>query len=215
LILLVSYFGSPSSGKTTIACSLFSQLKLSSTNSELILEEARKYISNYRRINNLLPNSPIILSDQDQVEIAKKQLNIEKDFKHSCGPNTIIISDSSVFNSLLYMSDELVKVKGLENYFLNELKDHYDLIFYCHSVDQEYLPTDSNRIHSKDEFKKIEEKAEKLIKLIQDRTNTQVVHLLNDADMRIKEAYVSTMHKYCKVLETTPNSAFEVLPSKF
>lgn len=213
--MLIGFIGSPASGKSTIACSIFSQLKLSSTNSELILEEARKYISSYRRSNNLLPNSPITLTDQDQTEIAKRQLNIEKDFKHSCGPNTIIISDSSVFNSLLYMSDELVKEKGLESYFLNQLKDHYDLLFYCHSVDQEYLPTDSNRIHSKDEFKKIEEKAERIIKQVQDKTNSQVVHLLNDADMRIKEAYINTMAKFCKILETTPNSAFEVLPNKF
>jgi hypothetical protein len=208
--MLIGYLGIAGSGKSTIACNLFSKFKLDAQNTELILEEARRFISEYRFKNQIPHNQPVSLTDKDQTEIAARQFNIEKNFKHSCGPTTIIISDSSSLNSLLYINDSFLKETSFDDYLFTQLKGHYDLLFFCHPIDFQYLPHDSNRIHNKEQLEKIDLRAKELLIKLKNR-GFPVYELMDDSESRIRDAGMVILDKYCQIIETTPDKDFQLL----
>lgn len=197
--MLLGFIGAPCSGKTTIATKFFSVLKENGNNSELIVEQARQFIANKRFKEKLPPNGNVILTDNDQIEIASKQREIEQNMKYSCGYDTIIVSDSSVFNSFLYMSDNYLDNDDL----LLKLNGHYDLIFYCYPIDINYLPDDPNRVHNLDTIKLIQNKS--LVLLNKLKELGFVVHELFSSlnlEQRYEDVSKITMDYYLNIAKT-------------
>lgn len=139
--MLVSVVGSPSSGKTTTAAKVFAWLKDQGALAEFITEQARLYIAEKKFSE---ATDKIILTDEDQIQIMERQLRVEELMKLSVSKETIIVSDSSSFNSLMYMSPialESLEVKELTL----KAQSIYDKIFYADPLDS-FVSGDSNRI---------------------------------------------------------------------
>lgn len=200
-IMLVGYMGAPCSGKTTLAVNSFTEFKKVSTNCELIVEQARLYIAAKRFESNLLPTDPVELTDTDQMQIFLKQSKAEEVMKYSCGPDTIIISDSSPLNSILYMSDELSNNPNVQEILKKVLKT-YDLLFFCHPLDIKRLPIDPNRVHDLDAIKAIQQKAHLLLRKLQSWNLTKIYELIGTVDFfqRSSEANLATIELHTKLL---------------
>jgi hypothetical protein len=196
--MLVGFIGAPISGKTTIAAKMFSTLKEQGNSAELIVEEARHYIARYRYSNKLSHKDPITLTDDDQLRIASKQKEIEEVMKYGCGFDTIIVSDSSIFNTALYLSNGFLDVP--DRPFFKALKGHYDVLFYCHPIPVKVLPDDPNRIHDLEHIKRIQEKSVKLLNILKG-LNIKVVELLGSLtlEQRYQDACSATMDHYLEV----------------
>lgn len=152
--MLVSFVGCPCSGKTTTAAMLFSTFKDSGSVVEFITEQARLYIAE-KRLDHFRAGyeHPLQLDDIDQIKIMEKQKHVEDVFVKTSSPETLIVTDSSVINAFLYMSESRRDV----NY--RAVTDHlklYDIVFYSKPVD-EFLEDDLNRVHDKAFSKKINE----------------------------------------------------------
>jgi nicotinamide riboside kinase len=153
--MLVSFFGAPSSGKTTIAANVFAKLKASGVTAEFIAERAREVIAKYK-----FHKSPTMLNDAMQREILFSQYYSEKYFAHST--QSPVISDSSTLLTLAYMSDEFgIKYKGEIEQVVEEIKGLVDVAFYCPLVKRNV--TDPNRIHSFEESLVVDEKIKKIL----------------------------------------------------
>jgi predicted ATPase len=113
--MLINFIGSPSSGKTTTAAMLYASLKETGIVCEFSTEQARLYIARKRVRLSLPPSKFPTLTDADQILIMQKQLEIDETFVESCGPNVLVISDSSPLNSLLYMDSETLSKKSVKD----------------------------------------------------------------------------------------------------
>jgi nicotinamide riboside kinase len=194
--MLVGFMGTPSSGKTTCASKLFSFLKeKASLQTELIVEQARWYIANFKVENNLPYNEKIVLSDIDQLKIMERQYLVESILKKGTDPKAIIISDSCIFNAGLYISDEFYD-KGIIDYFKSVLK-HYDVLFYCHPIELKELPQDSNRIHNIDEINKANIRALNLLEKLSEGNTIKIHNLLGtlSLDERFRQSLNLVLEK--------------------
>lgn len=181
--MLVGFFGSAASGKTSIAIKTFLSLKETITPTELITEQARLYIAKYKASNNLAHDAPIVLKDQDQLQIALHQSEVETNMKKASNPKTIIISDSCIFNSLLYVSNDLYYKEDTLHFFKNMLH-YYDMLFYCHPIDFKVLPEDSNRIHNLEQLIQVNNRSlDLLAKLKTVNCNTKIYELLGSLSL--------------------------------
>jgi nicotinamide riboside kinase len=198
--MLIGFIGSPCSGKTTIATKLFTSLKEIGVKSELIVEHSRHYIADKRYKDRLGPNDPVVLTDEDQIQIYSGQLYTEKVMKHSSGIDTIIISDSSAFNTALYMEGDFMS-KPARPFFQN-LKNHYDILFYCHPLDLSILPEDPNRIHDLESIKRLQNKVSQLLTIVKDM-NINVKELIGTLtlEQRYLQASSSTMDLYTNLVQ--------------
>lgn len=202
--MLISLIGSFSSGKTTLGAKLFASLKDQSYISEFIPEVARQYIAKRRVTSGLHPTDTITLSDIDQLEIFQLQLEAEQLMVKACGDNVFIITDSSVYNSLLYMNPSfLINEEVID--LLVKAKSFYDSISYkvyiCNPIDnkssladkalapgqnpippvpQPPFPLDPNRIHGPELAKSIEARVEWYF------GQGQVLHLEGDSNSRVR-----------------------------
>lgn len=152
--MLVGFLGVACSGKTTLAARLFYELKDIGITTEFIPELARTYIANFKTHNRLKHDDPVKLTDRDQLNIIIKQFETEKVMVSSCSPRTVILTDSSVFNTIAYSEKAYTSDLGKE--LLQESLSRYDLLFYCEPVP---IPKtiDSNRIHTANEILKLNE----------------------------------------------------------
>lgn len=196
--MLIGFIGAPCSGKSTIAVKIFANLKELNTKSELIVEQARQYIAKLRYDNQLTRETPIELTDKDQTNIARKQIEIEQWMKHSCGPTTIIVSDSSVLNTMLYiekLTPELYK-------FFENAASIYDLLFFCHPINIKSLPDDPNRVHNLEEIKALQTQSMKILSLIK-RLSIPVHELPGTMSLeaRFKEACSVTLNKHVELVQ--------------
>lgn len=119
---------------------------------EFITEQARLYIAE-KRFDLDNPQEHIVLDDNDQIKILKQQKHVESVFVKTASPDSLVITDSSVINAFLYMSEE-VRASAV-----SLVKDHiglYDLVFYSKPVD-EFLEEDLNRVHDQKFSKKVNE----------------------------------------------------------
>lgn len=201
--MLVSFMGAPASGKTTIAAKLFSNLKeLGGMKSEVIVEQARQFIAEKRFNNKLSSYDPITLSEEEQIAIYSRQRQLEIIMKNSCGLDTIIISDSSAFNTALYLSDDFLN--NPTRPFFKDLAHHYDILFYCHPLNLKTLPEDSNRIHGLEEIKKLEEKSKKILNILKG-LNVNVKELLGtlSIEQRYLAASTQIMDLYCNIVSSS------------
>src|SRR6185436_12571198 len=141
----INFIGSPCSGKTTTAAMVFADLKELGISCEFVVEQARLYIANKRYTQLKITNNSITLTDQDQLQILKNQIQIENIFQISCDEETILICDSSPFNSLFYMTNQTRSQESTQN-TIQEIITNADVIFYAPPVDRSY-EIDVNRIH--------------------------------------------------------------------
>ncbi len=198
--MLVSFVGLPASGKTTIATKMFSSFKENGTNCELITEIARQYIANIRYEKKLTHYDKILLTDEDQKNIAIKQFELERIMKYSCDPSTIIISDSSVLNAGMYMSTDLYNNESIKE-FLKNASLAYDLLFFCHPIDLSALPEDSNRVHDLEFIQSIKSRALNLLDFIKSY-HPNVCELIGTMTLeaRFNDACSTTLNRHCDLV---------------
>jgi thymidylate kinase len=153
--MYINFIGSPCSGKTTSAAKLFADLKELGLEVEFISEYARYYIAN-SRLQFKAINKSFKLDDNDQYHIFHKQLEIET-IMSEASKDAIVISDTSVWNSCLYMTEKYLKdFLNTTEYkqAINRYENEKGLTIICSPVERPYSP-DSNRVHSKEESLKI------------------------------------------------------------
>ncbi len=153
--MLIGFLGAPCSGKTTTAALIFAALKNMGKNVEFIPECARTFICKKRRDEG----NNFTLDDWDQTEISFMQENMESLFLDS--GTDVVLTDSSIFNALFYMTPEFRKdflVKyGYSNY-------KYDYLFHCPPVIPNSIIKDPNRLHDYNTSLEIEKSIPEIIK---------------------------------------------------
>jgi predicted ATPase len=163
--MYVRFIGAPISGKTTVAAQVFAQLKLSGQpNVEFVVEQARTYIAN-RKAGYLFNATLPALTDEDQIAIMRKQMQAEDVMEYSVGRDGIVITDSSAFNSLWYMSESAM-LRTLDDIFLyahlESYKDPHNLLFLCSPLPVMVEP-DRNRLHTPKDSRLLHDKIMSLV----------------------------------------------------
>lgn len=154
--MFISFIGSPCSGKTTIAASVFAYLKEIGFTVEFINEQARTYIAKKKFETK---SHQIKLTDEDQFNIIQMQVEAETYFEYASDPYTVIITDSSVLNSLLYMSDD---ARYRSTRPIQVACERYDHVFYPTPVPLP-ISNDPNRIHSAEDIRLIHDSIPQII----------------------------------------------------
>lgn len=160
--MIISFIGSSCSGKTTTAARLFVSLKEAAFVSEFLPEQARMYITNKRLEKNLEPNDKLTLTDEDQFKIMEQQLVFQLKLHKACGNNTMIVTDSSPMNSLLYMTEEFRNKKEVQEMIRLTLSIP-TFNFYAKPIKVGMVLNDPNRIHSTEESLKLDEQIPNVI----------------------------------------------------
>lgn len=176
--MLIAFLGSPGSGKTTIAARLFADLKDSGLPAEFLPEVARRYIVKARFEN---PSEPVILQDSDQLSIFKEQFAWENIYVKSTGKDSLVVTDASCLNTLLYFSEEF-DFAGV-NKAVERACRHYDLVFLCEPL-PDTADADPNRLHDHRESLEIHEKLETLIRTAPLK-NLKVIRLSGNSNERL------------------------------
>lgn len=145
---LIQIFGPPSSGKSTLAAEVHTELKKKGVNSMLVSEVSTDYIAEYG-----VPNSP-----SDQMVIFYKQLNREKMFLES--KDYIICDSSSILNYFYFRSLFSTELTNKDiasiNHIQKEILKHIntiDMVFYVPPIDTD--TKDGIRFHHGDEIKRL------------------------------------------------------------
>jgi len=165
--MLVRFIGAPISGKTTVAAQVFAQLKLSGQpNVEFVVEQARTYIAERKwSTDGTSYEGPVVLSDLDQMAILQRQLLAEDVMHHSVGRDGIVITDSSIFNSLWYMSPSFMSHAlndGSVHRHLETYQDLHNLLFLCAPLPV-MVQADNNRLHSPKESRGVHDRIMDLV----------------------------------------------------
>ena len=125
----------------------FASLKEIGLVSEFSSEQARLYIAYKRVLWGFGPEDMVVLTDDDQMQIMAKQLEVDETLVKACGPEVFIISDSSPLNSTLYMSEECRRRPEV----MEMIKHSLSLTtasFYMHPIYRGWSDQrDPNRIH--------------------------------------------------------------------
>lgn len=175
--MLVSVVGSPCSGKTSAAAAAFVMLKNQSFLTEFVPEQARLYIARRRRDLKLKPDEVLHLTDEDQLAIMKLQLEAESLFLNEDG--IIVVSDSSVLNTLLYMSDDMKKTKEVQE-LIRRAKAHEGLVVRSAPLPV-FIEGDPNRIHTQLEAVRLDSFIDEMM---QTTSTVAAGHLRGDAEQR-------------------------------
>jgi nicotinamide riboside kinase len=147
---LIQIFGAPSSGKSTLASELYTEMKKKGFNSILVNEYSTEYIAEYG-----IPNSPI-----DQMVIFYKQLNKEIMFLES--KDYVICDSSSILNYFYFrqLFSEKLSKKDIAsiNHLQKEILKHIntiDQIFYVPPIVSDDV-SDGIRYHNEEQITKID-----------------------------------------------------------
>ncbi len=194
--MFIGFIGSPISGKTTVAAKVFAELKQSGQpNVEFVAEQARFYIAKKKYdslMNTGLPDSQIVLTDDDQKKIFHDQVTVEKIMSTAVDPNGIVVCDSLSLNSLWYMSENLQN----DIFCGNELSDTFfktynwyfnQLIFLCNPVHMLPPSGESLRLHSMEESRKIHDKINHLLINKLHSLNKTITRLNGPIDLRVND----------------------------
>lgn len=167
--MLISFVGSPCSGKTTTSAMLFAKLKEAGASVENVQEYARLYIAT-KRLQFKKQGQKFSVSDlkdEDQWTIMQKQFEWEATLDLSLAdvPVSLVVSDTSSLNSLLYMTPakrNYPEVRAMTR----RVVEQSALIFYCKPVD---LPAyvkaqDPNRVHSQAQSEVIDREIPEILK---------------------------------------------------
>jgi len=152
--MIVSFIGSPSSGKTTLAAKLFVYLKTNDYPCELLTEQARLVIAKIRYDEKLKVNAKLQLFDKDQRHIMQQQLKWENILGSGMSSRNILVTDSSPFNSLLYLTYQ-GKEDFLTQPFIKIANQTADLVFYVKPI-ANFVDNDPNRIHDQKQSRNID-----------------------------------------------------------
>ena len=142
--MIVGVIGAPCSGKTTTAAMAFAALKETGVACEFVPEQARVHIARLRLA--LPPGQPLVLTDQDQLRIMESQLEMERMFRDSLGGGGVVITDTSAYLTLMYLSED-----GRHHPKARRVLEEagYDLLFHCPPVPRDgMVGQDPNRVHS-------------------------------------------------------------------
>ena len=180
--MLISFVGSPCSGKTTVSALMFAQLKDTGYPVEFIPEQARYYIAAKRVETGAEAEKPLVLTDEDQLAIMRQQHSIEAVMTTACGPSVAILTDSSPVNALLYMS-EAQRANPQVQHILSEYIRRQPLIFYVHPVSS-FGVFDPNRVHSPAVAAKLNTKIPALLEQLQ----LPYIVLQGDSEKRAEQA---------------------------
>lgn len=135
---------------------VFASLKEIGLVSEFSSEQARLYIARQRVLWGYGPEDKMALTDEDQFEIMKKQLEVDETLVKACGPEVFIISDSSPLNSMFYMSPECRKRGDVLDMYRRS-KAITTASFYMHPIYRGWSDQrDPNRIHDYEESQLID-----------------------------------------------------------
>jgi predicted ATPase len=201
--MLVTFIGSPISGKTTTAAQVFAELKKSGMPAEFICEIARQEIAT-RRVERL--DTPLV--NGDQLDFMFKQYQTELTMT-SATPESVVISDSSALNSLFYMTPdfrEAVMASQLCKDAIALYSKQTTLVFFSQPI-HIINPLDPNRVHTTAESLKIHEamlsalsRGGFLFSQFQENDLMSKVLLLNGpADMRANDVLRRIYSTYTRV----------------
>lgn len=160
--MFINFIGCPQSGKTTTAAMCFASLKETGVVTEFSSEQARFYIARQRVEQQLQPEDNLSLTDEDQFQIMKAQVERDSILVKACGPRVVIISDSSPLNSLLYMTPEFRADRRVQSLWDKSLQIT-DVSFYAHPIYKPYL-NDPNRIHTEAQSRAIDQMIPEMLK---------------------------------------------------
>jgi hypothetical protein len=192
--MIISMIGSPRSGKTTTAARVFSHLKEASFSCEYIPEQARMVIAEKRAVGDLKPTDQLTLTDHDQYVIMCRQLELQRLMSKACGEDSIIVTDSSPLNALLYMSPEYRNQPAIKMLTTLAL-DGQQILFYAKPVP--WLGgLDPNRIHDKTQSDIIDSQIPQVIFPL---LPNQPSLLLGDIDLRWRTAVAEVLRSIMKV----------------
>lgn len=188
--MLIGFVGSPQSGKTTTAAKLFASLKEVGLVSEFVCEQARFFIA--RRRLNLAPweishadgptnieSVKVVLNDDDQFQIMKAQLEAELTMA-AASPSSVVITDASVLNTLLYMSPAMQQDPQVQ-WMVDQCQKWTDLLFYCAPISS-VEHADPNRVHSLKESLALDQS---INQVILPRLKTPLITLTGDVNQRV------------------------------
>ena len=147
---IISIIGAPSSGKSTLATDVHTELKKSSENSIYIPECATDFIAEYG-----VPSSPM-----DQMIIFYKQLNRERMFIVS--KDYILCDSSSLLNYFYFRSlfdnplsnKDIASINHIQKEILKSI-NQWSYIFYVPPIKQKSV-VDGIRFHNEDEISQID-----------------------------------------------------------
>ena len=149
----VTHIGAPSSGKTTNAALVFSELKHQGVIAEFVPEAARMYIARKRRYDWHADKS-LCLTDLDQELIMQQQFQDQMIMGKAVGKYGVMISDASPLSCLGYMTAPTLDEERIRQWAEATVKIT-DLLLFAHFIDGEYDTSDSNRIHSAKEARAV------------------------------------------------------------
>lgn len=152
----IGFIGCPSSWKTTTATSIFVALKEMAVPCEYVPEYARLYIAEVQA-----RCGRVKLFDEDQQKIIRVQAKWESVVWRSTSEQrsgVVCVSDSSPWNSLLYLSDPEVAERESGVLAAREAVLPYDLAFWAQPPEAGKSVLDPNRIHDDAESRVIHER---------------------------------------------------------
>ena len=214
--MLVSFLGSPCSGKTTTAAMLFAKLKEDGLPAEFLAEYARLYIAN-KRVNSLKEKTKFNLTDEDQWNILKMQASQEELFDESLVGTVdgMVVSDTSCLNALLYMSrprNDKGQPTGLpflwedtntKTFVKRHLQKTQSLFFYAKPVDMPIYVggDDPNRVHTPAQGREVDDLVLDLVRHFNLDSHTLLVGSLGTRFSRAVSAVNSRLHAIAKAAE--------------
>ncbi len=210
--MLLSFIGSPCSGKTTMAAMLFASLKETGQNAEFVPEQARIYIAKkkletcYARgeeeirtnvFGGVPPwNTKIELTDEDQYLIMLQQRAADDLMQLSSGPGTTIIADSSPINALFYMSKEKQKLYA-QDQIIVQAAHQTSLFFYVKPLALQNKTEDSLRIHNEKFSKELDNQILPLLTELCPDVLHKVYPLIGSTEQRLVQALTAYYeHKF-------------------
>lgn len=179
--MLVSFLGSPVSGKTTIAAKVFAELKQAGQpNVEFVAEQARIYIAKKK-----VKSDEVILTNEDQVRILFNQLDLEKLMVQATGDDGVVVSDSSALNALWYM-DEKARLNFYQSPLFPEIFDFYksQLLFLANPLHILGVGPDALRIHTLTQSRQIHDL---ILKILESELGLVVKKLNGPVDVRVND----------------------------
>jgi hypothetical protein len=198
--MIIEFLGCPRSGKTTTAARVFANLKEAGFNCEFIPEQARFYIASKRVAFGLKPTDQLTLDDIDQCNIMEKQFDAQNLMLQSCGKDALIVTDSSILNSMLYMSPRFREHGDVDNdkaraKRILEITDEYfkqpKMTFYSKPV--EWVGgLDPNRVHTREQSEAIDNDIQNYLL---PRWVPGCTTLMGDADIRWRLATSEVIRK--------------------
>lgn len=186
--MIISFLGCPCSGKTTVATKLFIRLKEAAIPCELVPEQARWYIAQYRK-DNLIPyTAPVYLNDIDQRQIMSKQIDAELLMGPTVGRHGVLVCDSSALNALLYMTDDCLQNPDIQA-AARQTVANTDIFLICPPVPS--LARDVNRLHNKEQSLLINKKLPEVLGTYLADKKTK--YLTGDSEERTRTAMRALM----------------------